>query len=549
MIHLTPTLLIEDDLRTIHHELDTLLASGADETWVDILRQRHSRRHILRSMEEAFACHDAACRPPTSGGTGGSSPKGGKTQSATGKHSRTKFTEEISAMIRGNEHLSTLSAAHFEKLTEDRYQEKITRARDKERRGIIDNDIAYDYAKGRDPDKRAVMDSVMEELRTVRNRIDKMTDPDFTPATDMERTVHEGVQRFLGRSEFAKGVEIEVSDGVSLRLRGFNHIRGSAVIEVTAEMEQAVNKVGQRINAEIESRMGDFDELAVRVAHGDAKAAVSRMIGDEFPGYTGDVAFFRQIDGGLSANLMNIEVGDRHPEVIARLKELSNRIDAYAATGAITHNDPDAAVEYARGMHFQRTAKEVLGEVRSMDGTFSGTPRKVALKKDAWRQGFSTHDQVIKGAEFYPTDWINRSNEHPFPLGFKQTKSRAHYMHRNKDGGSTITLSGELRTTVHEMAHRMEAVVPGVLGLEAAFYNRRTAGESLKRMGQGYGAKEVTREDQFYDRYVGKSYNETAYEVLSMGTQQLTSHATWSKVDPDYQAFVLGTMATAYWKE
>lgn len=33
---------------------------------------------VIKVSEAVFACHDAACRPPTSGGTGGSSPSGGK---------------------------------------------------------------------------------------------------------------------------------------------------------------------------------------------------------------------------------------------------------------------------------------------------------------------------------------------------------------------------------------------------------------------------------------------------------------------------------------
>lgn len=41
---------------------------------------------VIRTVSEAvFACHSSACRPPTSGGTGGSSPSGSKGRPSRGK--------------------------------------------------------------------------------------------------------------------------------------------------------------------------------------------------------------------------------------------------------------------------------------------------------------------------------------------------------------------------------------------------------------------------------------------------------------------------------
>ena len=181
------------------------------------------------------------------------------------------------------------------------------------------------------------------------------------------------------------------------------------------------------------------------------------------------------------------------------------------------------------------TVKEVLGEIRNLGGTLDGTPRH---RKPTWNRGLSSNEQVTRAASWYPSEWIDRSNERG-PVNFKQTKGRAHY----RDVDSQITLDGTVPTAVHEIAHRMEYTVPGVRALEEQFYARRTAGESLKHLGKGHGRNEVTREDQFFNPYAGKSYDGRAYEIMSMGYEHLRTKTGWDKIDPDYRAFVLGTLA------
>lgn len=134
-------------------------------------------------------------------------------------------------------------------------------------------------------------------------------------------------------------------------------------------------------------------------------------------------------------------------------------------------------------------------------------------------------------------------------------------------------VSNTYSTSVHEMAHRMEASVPGIGALEEDFLRRRTtnADGERERLVEIYpkdrtrvrswadGSQvpkrtEVGRKDDLIHHYMGKEYHGTNFrEVMSTGTESLFAGEHGGLVgankegraDHDMRGFVLGTLASA----
>ncbi len=182
--------------------------------------------------------------------------------------------------------------------------------------------------------------------------------------------------------------------------------------------------------------------------------------------------------------------------------------------------------------------RNLLSEVREL-----GNPGV-----QAWAKGTRTKvkDAVAEAGRYLPTDWLERSNSSPM-LG--KIVRRGYYGRGIGGRPATIALSGRSpkalrKTALHEMGHRFEDVVPGVLELERRFYDRRTAGEQPRWLGPGYGRHERTRPDRFVDPYIGKDYGGRSYELLSMGLEALFLGRPDLSADPEYRRFVLGVLAS-----
>lgn len=182
--------------------------------------------------------------------------------------------------------------------------------------------------------------------------------------------------------------------------------------------------------------------------------------------------------------------------------------------------------------------KAMLSEYRKMgagDLNVKGhltNPRAIASKT------------IEEAYEFLPNDWIKDSIEHG-TLTSKRVK-RGHYRHSSGDG-SELALSGEgfnrLSTAIHELVHRAEYTVDGILEAEKAFYALRTKGETpvkLKDILPGnYRNNEITRLDDFLSPYMGKDYGENAYELLTMGVQMLYTEPEKLRKDKEMLEWVV----------
>lgn len=152
--------------------------------------------------------------------------------------------------------------------------------------------------------------------------------------------------------------------------------------------------------------------------------------------------------------------------------------------------------------------------------------------------------KVIEEAySHYPTSWVEASIQAGTLT--PKTEDRGYYSHSR----SIIAISGRgdsaLPTAYHELGHRFERTVDGILDQEREFYERRTAGETLEWLGSGYRRDELTRRDDFIDEYMGKDYGGSCYELVSMGFEYAYSDPVELARDPEMQAWIYGLLCIA----
>lgn len=95
-------------------------------------------------------------------------------------------------------------------------------------------------------------------------------------------------------------------------------------------------------------------------------------------------------------------------------------------------------------------------------------------------------------------------------------------------GDGFLQLRDEIGVAIHEYAHRLQAALPLLDDVFQQLHRRRTAGDPLRSLrilsGTGYGPNERTREDSYFDPYVGKEYGTRgALEVMAMAFETLLS--------------------------
>lgn len=142
----------------------------------------------------------------------------------------------------------------------------------------------------------------------------------------------------------------------------------------------------------------------------------------------------------------------------------------------------------------------------------------------------------------YPESWVKASTDKG-ALTVKKI-SRGHY----NDFLNELMISGEgddaRNTAVHEVGHRMEYTLSGIVDAEKRFYEERTKGEQAEWLGYGYARNERTRRDDFVSAYMGKDYGGTAYELVSMGFEGVigfTNRVDLSK-DEDMRDWITGIL-------
>ena len=135
--------------------------------------------------------------------------------------------------------------------------------------------------------------------------------------------------------------------------------------------------------------------------------------------------------------------------------------------------------------------------------------------------------------------------------------------------------SGAVSTALHEFSHRSEATVQrgrsidsapgvGIAALEAEFLERRTTFEDENgnmvqqpkeriRPGEKTMSKEYCRPDHFPERYMGKEYGGSYFELMSVGMEAVFAGQFGGFIgigrhtsDRESRDFILGTLAVAH---
>jgi len=193
--------------------------------------------------------------------------------------------------------------------------------------------------------------------------------------------------------------------------------------------------------------------------------------------------------------------------------------------------------------------RETFGKIREIGGvaasdlpTYIGTDRWNYNKK-------SLREKALEAINYYPKEWLNASASHDVRLESHWTTGRAYYSHYYYRGAyglpvAEIRFSSSLGTNIHELGHRFEKINSDILKAEKEFYDRRTAGEKLEWLGRGYRRDEKTRRDNFRSAYMGKDYGGSAYELVSMGFEDVyVDYENFYKADPEMANWILGIMA------
>ncbi|MGP5049493.1 hypothetical protein [Glutamicibacter ardleyensis] len=233
------------------------------------------------------------------------------------------------------------------------------------------------------------------------------------------------------------------------------------------------------------------------------------------------------------------------------------QVDNHVEMIAGTLNKVDAKLR-ANNSKLRDAYQQTLSEVRPMGGN----------AKTGKRSQKKATEYLNQATQYFPSEWVNRSNNHGFPLVPKMSSRRAHYIPiRGTSDGFVANLtinemgsyvdgqSGAVAVATHEFTHRMENVVPGLYDLEKQFRDRRTTmnnGRLEPLVGiRSPGSRERARVDHFTSRYMGRVYNFDGYtEIMSTGTQALfggdygglTGMGRGANADHDMRNFVLGAL-------
>lgn len=191
-------------------------------------------------------------------------------------------------------------------------------------------------------------------------------------------------------------------------------------------------------------------------------------------------------------------------------------------------------LRYKKATNKTDTVRQFIADVRPVGGV---TEKNFKDYMDIARKG-KTSTQLAGAMNIYPSAWLEKSRQDAISLKPKHTTSRAYY----SASIGEIMVSDYESTNIHELGHRFEHTVPGILKAEREFYNERTKGETLEWLGTGYGYNERTRKDNFVSAYMGKDYGGFGYELVSMGFEYTLTDYDKMCQDEDMRNWTLGIL-------
>jgi hypothetical protein len=276
-------------------------------------------------------------------------------------------------------------------------------------------------------------------------------------------------------------------------------------------------RVGALVDKEWTSRVG----IRRTAFEGDIQASEARA-----------QAFRADMDAAV-ARLAALPSG--HAEAPELRKTWRQRVDERNAEAKKTEALRDQLATLNR-----ESLRDMIAELRALGSV-----------EQQWAKGTTGKAKAAVAAisGLIPTSWLEASRLFGELQG--RTVQRGFYRHMT-GAPSVLAVSdrgvlahGFEGTALHEMGHRFERTNSVLLQLERELYEQRTKGDSLQWMGSGFRRNEVTRKDNWTDRYMGKDYKGVAYELLSMALESVYYGTYDLRKDEGMLHWVLGLLAGA----
>ena len=143
--------------------------------------------------------------------------------------------------------------------------------------------------------------------------------------------------------------------------------------------------------------------------------------------------------------------------------------------------------------------------------------------------------------------WMSKDVIPHVDIGIKRGMGRAHCGYDNGIRLDRVTAHDD--TLWHEYGHAIEHDNPDVTKMANTLRDHRGAGQKIKKLkdidGRGYDDHEVTYEDEWDHKYIGKWYGHNgSTEVLSMGTEALMRDPLEMYVtDPEHFHFTVAALS------
>jgi len=544
-----------------------VLQKAMPDAKIDVVSMYAEFTVNLRSI--VAACYSAACRPPRSGGTGGSSSRGSAGAPAgaakkprakkgalpegmgTSQHRKTALTAAVQAAIDAEPSLAgprgKAALDAVEKAAMDEWREKVLQ-------GLVDG--TFKATAG------GVYGEHMIKLQGIVKKF--AADPTAKALNKDEQDVKDGLNRMLNdpsKDQFHIGAEDGSEFPYTFVLLPRIHraskstIRQEASKWATPEAEQAVRRVGEVARKELEQRrLQKVEEVLKTATVADVRQAVDKLADpfqqDGFAFVVANLTFSAGVRPGVvpygpDGVRMSIGLIDGRRQLTdhratPEMKEAFLAAEDAVIASRMMHTDPGVNYTLIQQRARAEAFAEIMQEIRPVGGTLSGLPNSLTPRKG---YDLSIREAMLRGTSVVPTDWIETSNGIS-TMKYGNTSGRAYYSHYD----DKLTVNNQSGVATHEFMHRVEKVVPGVGELERIFLERRTTGEVAQPLrdlvpGSRYARDEVAKPDKFPDPYVGKIYGtQNSYEIMSMGVQSLYNGST---IDDDYANFLLGVLAVA----
>ena len=220
-------------------------------------------------------------------------------------------------------------------------------------------------------------------------------------------------------------------------------------------------------------------------------------------------------------------------------KTLSDYFNArFKATEEISKQMADVWTKLENVRHTQPIAA-MLKRVRNIGPS---EPKKM---KEHLPGRSTVKESITNAYDKYPREWCDASMSKG-PIITKKV-DRGYYSHYD----STIGISGwgfqsQFETAIHELGHRFERVVPGIVEQEREFFESRTKGEEFAQLrkltGGAFGSGEKAKKDNFVNAYIGRDNGGDSFEVVSMGFEYAFTNPRVKFKDPEYAKLILGIL-------